>query len=226
MREHLYITAYHDDSPEHTKLYTVIGLSNTYKQHGYVKRKVTEHPHSDKRGYVMEHRLVMEQELGRFLIPRKEIVHHLNGDRSDNRLGNLKLSNPKDHAKGHAGERNKNGQFVCVSPEFNEKEYRLYDKDRGITQIYTLNELISKTFRRGKFEYRGTFTGLKDSKGTKVFEGDIVKNDKLYTVCFDEDNLNYGFAYILESRDETIPLKRIWDLEIVGNIYEHKHLIK
>lgn len=60
---------------------------------GYVYLKAPQHPAANK-GYVFEHRLVVEKELGRFLYP-DETVHHKNGIRTDNRYENLELWSKK-----------------------------------------------------------------------------------------------------------------------------------
>src|SRR5207237_341603 len=49
---------------------------------------------------VLEHRLVMEQQLGRRL-NRDEVVHHINGNNADNRPANLKLTTFSEDIRSH-----------------------------------------------------------------------------------------------------------------------------
>lgn len=50
---------------------------------GYVYILIPTHPFATKKGYVYEHRIVVEKAIGKYLDPKNE-VHHL-GERNDNR---------------------------------------------------------------------------------------------------------------------------------------------
>lgn len=65
------------------------------KQNDYILIYKPEHP-SAKWGYILEHRLVMENYLGRYL-ESWEYVHHKNGIRDDNRLDNLEIVIAQKH---------------------------------------------------------------------------------------------------------------------------------
>lgn len=57
---------------------------------GYIRLFAPNHPNAQADGWAPEHRLVISRHLGRPL-KEKEIVHHINEDRADNRLENLHL---------------------------------------------------------------------------------------------------------------------------------------
>lgn len=64
---------------------------------GYILVVCRNHPFAYKKDKtVLEHRLVMEKNLGRYLT-KNEIIHHINGIKNDNRIENLKLVFRKNH---------------------------------------------------------------------------------------------------------------------------------
>ena len=70
---------------------------------GYVMLLKKGHPMADVSGYVMEHRYIMSEHLGRLLLD-DEVVHHKNGIKDDNRLENLELMTHREHTiKHHTG---------------------------------------------------------------------------------------------------------------------------
>lgn len=96
--------------PEHRKN-TIKALKNNWKSgkdnpnwkggttldHGYRILRI-----NGKR--IREHRYVMEQHLGRKLT-RKEQIHHINGDKLDNRIENLMVLSNAEHQRLHWKER-------------------------------------------------------------------------------------------------------------------------
>jgi excisionase family DNA binding protein len=68
-------------------------------KHGYIRIYTPDHPRAES-GYVLEHRLVMEQMLGRYLTPDEE-VHHKNGIITDNRPENLEALTKGEHSRLH-----------------------------------------------------------------------------------------------------------------------------
>lgn len=73
---------------------------------GYVIILMPDHPQASVGGrYVFEHRLVMEEHIGRPL-KHFEIVHHKNGIKIDNRIENLELLTKREHDRLHGKQAN------------------------------------------------------------------------------------------------------------------------
>jgi hypothetical protein len=59
-----------------------------------------DHPNANQQGYVYEHRLVVEENIGRYLKP-DEIVHHIDLDPTNNKIDNLLVLDSSEHTTLH-----------------------------------------------------------------------------------------------------------------------------
>lgn len=59
------------------------------------------HPRCNKKGCVKRAIIVMEENIGRYLNPLIENVHHINGDFTDDKIENLKIVSPEEHSSIH-----------------------------------------------------------------------------------------------------------------------------
>jgi hypothetical protein len=74
----------------------------TLMRDGRILVYAPDHPNANAIGgkYILEYRLIAEQKVGR-LLNDNEIVHHINGDVTDNRLENIELMTQAEHARLH-----------------------------------------------------------------------------------------------------------------------------
>lgn len=87
---------------------------------GYVYIRCVGHPRASRNhNYVPEQVLIMERYLGRYLT-ENELVHHINGIRTDNRIENLQLM-PRLGTNSHAAYHNKGDKNPTKRPEVRAK---------------------------------------------------------------------------------------------------------
>ena len=87
-------------------------IQKTVKKGAYLYAVVPEHPNKTAHNYVLEHRVIMENHLGR-LLDSKEVVHHIDGNKHNNALSNLSLMTLSEHARLHASTGRKFHMLIC-----------------------------------------------------------------------------------------------------------------
>ena len=79
-----------------------------YEENGYIIHHVRGY---NKKGNAREHRLIMEQYLGRRL-EKNEVVHHIDENKKNNCIDNLKLMTRGEHSKLHRQKEFKSGKIL------------------------------------------------------------------------------------------------------------------
>jgi len=122
--------------------------------HGYKWIYLPNHPNVGVKGYYGEHRYIMEQHIGRIL-SKKEVVHHINHDRTDNRIENLKLYNStgqhikENHLKLTPHRKLDMSQVMQIRIKYKNKDRNMYDlaKEYNVTPSNICNIIHNKTWK-------------------------------------------------------------------------------
>ena len=126
------------------------------------------------------------------------------------------------------GKRTDNGEWIegyyCPKP------YSHFPCEPTIFPFETINK--DWHGERVDPETVGQYTGLTDTNGRKIFEGDIVEgNSEYFTYTHPYGKVVYdGGQYLISFDDvlEDIECLGAWanDVEIIGNIYDNPELLK
>jgi len=112
-----------------------------------------DHPYPNKFStHVYNYRLIMEKYLGRYLKPN-EIVHHKNGDVTDDRIENLEVMTQGEHAREHkVGFRTREGYIKEKNCKRCNKKFKVEFKTRRRTMCsISCARIYSNEVKNGRY---------------------------------------------------------------------------
>ena len=144
---------------------------------------VPEHPNKIKHGYVLLHRVLLENHLGR-LLNSNEIVHHVNENKRDNSIENLQIMNSSQHARLHMQKKGKTMLSLqcplCGSIFSREKRLTHIGNKRGkytccaksckgkLNRMSQLNRITKEMENAISVNILGEFNTLDNTEGTPL----------------------------------------------------------
>lgn len=142
---------------------------------------VPEHPNATKNGYVLEHRVVVENHLGR-LLNCDEVVHHKDGNKKNNDINNLEVMNYLYHVKLHS--RRVGRKYVTLKCPECGKIFEIQKRQSFLSKKNKLNCSFCSASCRGKFSRKVQLGGITQEMQDAI-SGNLLAEYKKY---IDEDN--------------------------------------
>lgn len=142
---------------------------------------VPDHPNATENGYVLLHRVVMENHLGRIL-NTEEIVHHKDNNKKNNVISNLEVMLKKTHSRLHGYGQGE--QMVKLKCPWCGKIFDRSKRQTHLSKHGKLNCTCCSNPCRGKLSRYVQMNGLTPTMESAISENILA----CYVKYNDEDN--------------------------------------